>query len=110
MINHARLRAGILLTMAIATIYGGGICFAGAAHCIDEYFRYDIAAASPWWTHAKFLPMHVLSFIYPAIGMYASVMVLLIAWYHCAKPRLDQSPTSQANQECPTDQVAEPGR
>jgi hypothetical protein len=104
---NSRLRAGILLTMAIATIYGGAICFAGAAYCVDEYWR-SVTAEMSWLSHAKALPLHVLSFIYPALGMYLSIMVLLVGWYCYVRPV--QSPVVRANLECPADQIAAPGR
>lgn len=66
--------------MAIATIYAGAICIAAANYRIDEYWQ-SVPAGLPLIAHAQGIPVHVLSFIYPQLGMYLSVMVLLTWWY-----------------------------
>jgi hypothetical protein len=85
--------------MAIATVFSGVVCFAGAAHSVDEYCR-GVPHGLPLIAHVKGIPLHVLSFIYPALGMYLSVMVLLLWWYFSVRPaRLPGEPNCQECRE-----------
>jgi len=77
---NKRLRVGILLTMAVATVYAGIVCMIAAAYRIDEYWD-SVPIGLPLIAHVKGIPTHVLLFIYPELGMYISVMVLLTWWY-----------------------------
>lgn len=104
----SRLRAGILLTMAVATIFGVAVCFGGVAFGIADYLSYEDVAPSSRLSQAKSLMLHLLEFIVPSLGMYLSVMVLLTWWYYSLRPA--QSPVAQANLKCPADQIAAPGR
>jgi hypothetical protein len=95
--SSSRLRAGILLTMAIATIFGVAVCFGGVAFGIADYLSYEDVAPSARLSQAKALMLHLLEFIVPSLGMYLSVMVLLTWWYYSLRP--SQSPTGQASLE-----------
>lgn len=66
--------------MAVATIYAGIVCMVATAYRIDEYWE-SVPRELPLIAHVKGIPAHVLSFIYPELVMYLSVMVLLLWWY-----------------------------
>lgn len=106
--TNNRLRSGVLLAMIVATVYGCAVLFGGVAYGVFDYLSYDDIAASSRLSQSKSLLLHLLEFIIPSLGMYLSVMVLLV-WWHCSLTPA-QSPVEQVIPQRLTDQDAGPIR
>jgi len=79
--DNSRLRIGIVIVMAVASVYAWILIALQTRYMVLEYWASDISVASTVTHHIKTMPLFVALPILPTFGTYVVIMLLLGWWY-----------------------------